>query len=149
MYPQIILSPIFTPFLYNYKNIHKPEEVADKIDDKRVSTTKTRSETVVAESMISDSNASHGYHVWKMGSFINFLYLVAIPGCVPYTSSMFGITVVHDHIFPWLLMFLPIIIGLLIIGALYFFGNICRKSIAEFNPDVFDPILKEIVHNEP
>ena len=71
-----------------------------------------------------------GFLIWKSGSFINLVYMVCIPGIVPFLNG-------QDKPLSFFIVY-PLVINLCTIGGLYFWGS-CLKCIGPFNPDICDP----------
>jgi hypothetical protein len=126
LYPQIFISPIFSPFMYTYNSKPKTEQVSKHAEDISLPLTSN------IPSSYSDTADKTGFCIWKWPSFINLIYLSFIPGGIPIGDD----GSINDYS---LIFFLPVAVILLICGVVYFFGGNCCNIISKFEPNVFNP----------
>ena len=144
LYPQILLSPIFTPFVYTYQADEKQSTLAE-CQCRNVNCCNPRHDdnaTSCCHSMIEVESKS-GFHIWTSISFVNFLYMIIIPAGIPFFGRP---NPGKPGRLVWAFSILPPILILFLVGILYFSGwSLCKccNCIAPVRPTVFDPTNKD------
>ena len=132
LYPQIILSPIFTPFLYTYDENENRSIVNEECKNSNCRTRRYEGRLVsCSHSPLKGTNAS-GFHISTCPSIVNYFYIILIPACIPFHIGTVS------PLSTWTAFILPPLVILFKIGMLYFvlFG------IGPAIPSVFDPTIK-------
>ena len=146
LYPQILLSPIFTPFLYTYQDDAKQNTLAEcQCRNVNCCNPRHNDNAISCCHNMIEGQSKSGFHIWTSVSFVNFLYMIIIPAGIP----VFGVEPKEhpDEPLPlfWAYSILPPMLILLLVGILYFSGWLlckCCNGIAPVRPTVFDPTYR-------
>ena len=155
-YPQTVISPIFTAFLFTYtESLNGNEQNSNNGNndemEKSLSTDNNRNHTeccFACPKNISDAEPKSGFHIWQCPSFLNYVYMLLIPAIIPIYSQYGGYFPITSTVklelpvgFSYhanLILYYPVFTIMLIIGGLYFWGC-CTKFVGPFAPDVLEP----------
>ena len=129
MYPQVILSGAFTPFLFRHVNKDTNNDLC-KCDikygfikscfgDKKNGTDNFH--------MTSESTSHSGFQLWKLGSFLNAAYIIAFPGIlIPIVDYNFGIIILPTAYIRYRInTTVPPILIYMIIAGFILLGSCC------------------------
>ena len=154
LYPQILLSPIFTPFLYTYYDNKNQSSTGEGCS----CTNSICCKYVCGGNVLSccrssiEVEGSSGFHIWTSASFLNYCYMILIPASIPtyqsytYTYEFFKFPKSIQNAFICYCHSIErtsITIGvLMMVGIFYFWGSLLCKSckcISPLRPSVSDP----------